>query len=160
MKTAIILDSDSNSTHPMEGVLDRRGFVILRAGSIEETIALMSGSGASIDLVILEVPLSGSASQTEAAARIQKSFGEIPILLISELSLDKWSEDDFQRFGSLQSGRVDLLVKPLSQGSFMAKANALIYTVSYVDSKRLFETSAARRVEAARIERGASALAG
>jgi two-component SAPR family response regulator len=146
MKTAVILDSDVNSTHPMEAVLDRRGFLVLRAGTAEEAIEQIKSAGASVDLVIVEVPLNGSASQTEAAIQIQQSSSEIPILLISELSLDKWAEDDFLGFGKLLTGRIDLLVKPLSQASFVSKANALIYTVTYGESKRLFESSAARRL--------------
>jgi DNA-binding response OmpR family regulator len=130
----------------MDAVLDRRGFVVQRAGTADEAIQRLKGAGAAIDLVIVEVPLSGSASQTEAAVQIQRSSPEIPILLISDLSLDKWPEEDFQRFGQLLSGRVDLLVKPLSQASFMSKANALIYTITYGDSKRLFESAGARRI--------------
>lgn len=145
MKTAVILDSEFNSTHPMEPVLDRRGFVVLRAGTTEEAIQSVTGGDARIDLVIVEAPLSGSASQTEAAARIHKSSPEIPILLISDLSLDKWSGDDFLQFGQLLSGRVDLLVKPLSQASFMSKVHALIYTISYRESRKLFEGATARR---------------
>ena len=151
MKTVIILDSELNSTHPMEAVLNRRGFVVLRAGTTEEAIKLLKSADAHADLVIVEAPLIGSASQTEAAVQIQGSSPEIPILLVSELSLDKWPEDDFQRFGQLLSGRTDLLVKPLSQASFMSKANALIYTVSYCESKRLFESASARRLAGARV---------
>jgi two-component SAPR family response regulator len=146
LKTAVILDSELTSTHPMEAVLDRRGFLVQRAATTEEAIRLLKSGGATVDLVIAEVPLSGSASQTEAAVEIQRSSPEIPILLISDLSLDKWPEDDFKRFGQFLSGRVDLLVKPLSQASFMSKANALIYTITYGDSKRLFESATARRI--------------
>ena len=145
MKTVVILDSEINSTHPMEAVLERRGFAVVRAGTTADAINMLKPAAAPVDLVIVEAPLSGSASQTEAAARIHRSFPEIPILLVSDLSLDKWSEDDFLQFGQLLSGRIDLLVKPLSQASFVAKANALIYTVSYEESKRLFESAAARR---------------
>jgi DNA-binding response OmpR family regulator len=151
MKTAIILDSDFNSTHPMETVLDRRGFVVLQAGTTEEAIKLLTSAGAPVDLVIVEVPLCGSGSQTEAAVQIDRSSPGIPILLVSDLSLDKWPEDDFLRFGQLLSGRIDLLVKPLSQASFVSKANALIYTISYGESKRLFESAAARRPAASAI---------
>ena len=151
MKTTVILDSEFNSTHPMEAVLDRRGFVVLRAGTTEEASKLLKSADAPVDLVIVEVPLSGSASQTEAAVQIHRSSPEIPILLVSDLSLDKWPEDDFLRFGQFLSGRIDLLVKPLSQASFMSKANALIYTVSYGESKRLFESTAARRLAEARV---------
>ena len=150
MKTAVILDSELNSTHPMEAVLNRRDFVVLRAGTTEEAIDLLKRAGPPIDLVIVEAPLQGSASQTEAAVQIYRTSPEVPILLVSDLSLDKWPEDDFQQFGQLLSGRVDLLVKPLSQASFMSKANALIYTVTYGESKRLFETTAARRQGGAR----------
>ena len=145
MKTAVILDSDLSSTHPMEAVLDRRGFVVVRAGTTEEAIDSLNSAGSAVDLVIVEMPLSGSASQTEAAVEIHRTSPEIPILLVSDLSLDKWPEDDFLRFGQLLSGRIDLLVKPLSQASFMSKVNALIYTVSYGESKRLFESAAGIR---------------
>jgi DNA-binding response OmpR family regulator len=145
MKTAVILDSELNSTHSMEPVLDRRGFLVMRAGTVEGTIVLLKAGGAPVDLVIVEVPLSGSASQTEAAVRIHESSPEVPILLVSKLPLDQWPADDFLRFGQLLSGRIDLLVKPLSQASFMAKVHALIYTISYTNSKRLFESVAATR---------------
>jgi DNA-binding response OmpR family regulator len=139
VKTVVILDTESASTHPMEPVLERRGFTVLRAGNVEEAVGFLKAAGVAVDLVIAEVPLSGSTSQTEPAEPIQRASAEIPILLISDLPLARWPEDDFVRFGQLAAGRVDLLVKPLSQASFMAKANALIYTVSYKESKRLFE---------------------
>jgi DNA-binding response OmpR family regulator len=145
VKTVVILDTESTSTHPMEPVLERRGFTVLRAGTVEEAVGFLKDSGVAIDLVIVEVPLSGSTSQTEAAGQIQRSSAEIPILLISDLPLDRWPEDDFVRFGELLAGRLDLLVKPLSQASFMAKANALIYTVTYRESQRLFEIASAHR---------------
>jgi response regulator RpfG family c-di-GMP phosphodiesterase len=149
MKTVVILDSELNSTHPMEAVMNQRGFLVLRAGTTEEAIKLLRGASAPIDLVIVEVPLNGSACQTEAAVQICRVSPEIPVLLVSDLSLDKWPGDDFRQFGQLLSSRVDLLVKPLSQASFMSKANALIYTVSYSESKRMFESAAARRHEVA-----------
>lgn len=151
MKTVVILDSDLDSTHPMEAVLDRRGYAVLRAGTIAEAIDLCKSGSSPVDLLIVEAPLSGSASQTEAAVQIHRSSPEIPILLVSDLPLDKWPEDDFLRFGQLLSGRTDLLVKPLSQASFMAKANALIYTITYGESKRLFESASARRQAVARV---------
>ena len=151
MKTAVILDSEFNSTHPMEAVLNRRGFVVLRAGTIAETLVRLKSADAPIDLVIVEAPLSGSTSQTEAAVQIHGSSPEIPILLVSDLPLDRWPEDDFLQFGQLLSGRTDLLVKPLSQASFMSKANSLIYTVSYVESRKLFENASARRLVTERV---------
>ncbi len=152
MKTVVILDSDVASTYPMEAVLNRRGFIVLRAGTTAETVDLLKRDAAPVDLVIVEAPLSGSTSQTEAAVQIHRSSPEIPILLISDLSLEKWPNDDFLRFEQLLSGRTDLLVKPLSQASFMSKANALIYVVSYGESKRLFEIATARRQVAERMQ--------
>jgi DNA-binding response OmpR family regulator len=152
MKTVIILDSEFDSTHPMDAVLNRRGFVVLRAGTTAEALHLLkSADHSSVDLVIVEAPLSGSTSQAEAAVQIHRSSPEIPILLVSDLPLDKWPEDDFLRFGQLLSGRTDLLVKPLSQASFMSKANALIYTVTYGESKKLFESASARRLAGLRV---------
>jgi response regulator RpfG family c-di-GMP phosphodiesterase len=145
VKTVVILDTESTSTHPMEPVLERRGFAVLRAGTVEEAVGFLKDAGVAVDLVIAEVPLSGSTSQMQVVGLIQRSSAEIPILLISDLPLDRWPEDDFVHFGQLLSGRVDLLAKPLSQASFMAKANALIYTVSYRESKRLFEIASTRR---------------
>jgi two-component SAPR family response regulator len=151
MKTAVILDSDLNSIHPMDAVLDRRGFIVLRAGTIEEAILLLKGARNPVDLLIVEVPLRGSASQTETAVQIYRAYPEIPILLVSDESLDEWPEADFLQFGQLLSGRIDLLVKPLSQASFVSKVNALIYTITYGESKRLFESSAARRKAVAHV---------
>jgi response regulator RpfG family c-di-GMP phosphodiesterase len=151
MKTVVILDSEFDSTHPMEAVLNRRGFIVVRAATTAEAVSLLKNSGdAGVDLVIVEAPLTGSTSQTEAAVQLHKSSPEIPILLVSDLPLDKWPEDDFLQFGQLLSGRTDLLVKPLSQASFMSKANALIYTVSYLESRKLFENASARRLVGAR----------
>jgi DNA-binding response OmpR family regulator len=152
MKTVVILDdSDFNSSLSMESVLERRGFLVERAGAIKDAIRLLKSVDAFVDLVIVEAPLSGSASQTEAAVQLHESSPETPILLVSDLSLDKWSEEDFMRFGQLLSGRIDLIVKPLSQASFISKANAPIYTVSYGESRRLFESAEARRHTAARV---------
>src|SRR5579863_317152 len=78
VKTVVILDSEPTSTHPMEAVLDRRGYLVLRAGTTEEALQLL----AKVDLVIVEVPLTGSTSQTDAAVQIQRTSSEIPILLV------------------------------------------------------------------------------
>jgi DNA-binding response OmpR family regulator len=145
VKTVLILDSEVTSTHAMEAVLNRRGFLVVRAGTTQEAVKLLKIAAAPVDLVIVEVPLSGSPSQTEAAVQIHQSSPDLPILMVSDLPLGKWPEDDFLRFGKLLCGRVDLLLKPLSQASFMSKVNALIYTISYRESKRLFESTAADR---------------
>ena len=145
MKAVVILDGEVTSTHSMEAVLERRGFIVLRTRTIDETLQLMKSGAPPIDLVIAEAPVGDCASQTQAAVQIHRPYPDVPILLVSELSLDKWPDDDFLRFEQLLSGRIDLLVKPLSQASFVAKANALIYMVSYRESRRLFENAAAIR---------------
>lgn len=127
----------------MEAVLDRRGFVVQRAATAEEAIRLLKASA--VEIVIVETPLSGSTSQTDAAAQIRSSSPEVPILLVSDLALDRRPEDDFLRFGQLVSGHIDLLVRPLTQASFMSKAHSLIYTVTYLDSKKLFASATTRR---------------
>jgi response regulator RpfG family c-di-GMP phosphodiesterase len=152
MKTVVILDSEFNSVHSMEAVLNRRGYMVLGAGTTAEAIKLLKIDGSSVDLVIVEAQLNGSSSQTEAAVHIHQSSPEVPILLISDLPLDEWREDDFLRFGQLLSGRIDLLVNPLSPASFMSKVNALIYTVSYGESNRLFENASVRRMVAGRVQ--------
>ena len=80
--------------------------------------------------------------------KIRKACPDLPILLVSDLSLDRWTEDDFQQFGKLLAGRADLLLKPLSQASFITKVNSLLYTVSYKESRVLYEGARARRGEA------------
>ena len=40
MKTIVILDSELNSTHPMEAVMGRRGYVVYRSATTAEAIAL------------------------------------------------------------------------------------------------------------------------
>lgn len=145
MKTVVILDEEISSTHSMEAVLERRGFIVQRARTAEEALKFQESGNPPIDLVIAEAPVGNGASQTQAAIQIRRSSPDIPILLVSELSLDKWTDEDFLGFEQLLSGRIDLLVKPLSQASFVAKANALIYTVSYRESRRLFESAAAIR---------------
>ena len=148
MKTIVILDSELNSTHPMEAVMERRGYVVYQSAATPEAIALCTSTSTPIDLLIAEVPLSGSASQTEPALKIRKACPDLPILLVSDLPLDRWPEEDFQQFGKLLAGRVDLLLKPLSQASFIAKVNSLLYTVSYRESRLLFEEAKSKRVEA------------
>jgi DNA-binding response OmpR family regulator len=148
MKTIVILDSELNSTHPMEAVMGRRGYVVYRSATTAEAIALCESTSTPIDLLIAEVPLTGSASQTEPATKIRKACPDLPILLVSDLSLDRWTEDDFQQFGKLLAGRADLLLKPLSQASFITKVNSLLYTVSYKESRVLYEGAKSRRSEA------------
>ncbi len=147
MKTAVILDSGLNGTHPMEAVLDRRGFTVVRVATVEEAVHA-SKSDAGVDIVIVETPLNGSSSQMEAAVQLHDSVPEIPLLLVSDLPVEKWSEADYLQFGQLSSGHIDLLVKPLSQASFVAKANSLITTITYLDSKKLFVSAGLRRLAA------------
>jgi DNA-binding response OmpR family regulator len=148
MKAIVILDSEIDSTHPMEAVMGRRGYVVYRSATTAEAITLCESTTTPIDLLIAEVPLTGSASQTEPAVRIRRACPDLPILLVSDLPLDRWPEEDFQQFGKLLAGRVDLLLKPLAQASFIAKANSLLYTVSYKESRLLYEEAKSRRGEA------------
>jgi len=148
MKAIAILDSEFSSSHPMEAVMERRGYVVYRSATAAEAITLCQNTSAPIDLVIAEVPLSGSVSETEPAVKIRAACPDIPILLVSELPLERWADEDFRQFGKLLAGRVDLLLKPLSQASFISKVNALLYTVSYTESRRLYEEAKSRRGEA------------
>jgi DNA-binding response OmpR family regulator len=147
MKVIVILDSEIDSTHPMEAVMGRRGYVVYRSATTAEAITLCESTTTPVDLLIAEVPLTGSASQTEPAVKIRRACPDLPILLVSDLPLDRWPEEDFQQFGKLLAGRVDLLPKPLSQASFIAKANSLLYTVSYKESRLLYEEAKSRRGE-------------
>jgi CheY-like chemotaxis protein len=149
MKAIVILDSQADSTHPMEAVMERRGYVVYRSAGTAEAIALCESTNVPVDLLIAEVPLTGSVSQTEPAVKIRRACPDLPILLISDLPLDRWPQEDFLQFEKLLEGRVDLLLKPLSQASFLAKANALLYTVSYKESRVLFEEAKSRRGAAA-----------
>jgi DNA-binding response OmpR family regulator len=148
MKAVVILDSEFNSNHPMEEVMGRRGYVVYRSATIAEAITLCSNTSAPVDLLIAEVPLSGSVSQTEAPVKIRAACADLPLLLVSDLPLVEWASEDFRQFGNLLSGRVDLLRKPLAQASFLAKVNSLLYTVSYTESRRLYEEAKLRRGEA------------
>ena len=147
MKVIVILDSEIDSTHPMEAVMGRRGYVVYRSATTAEAITLCESTTTPIDLLIAEVPLTGSASQTEPAVKIRRACPDLPFLLVSDLPLDRWPEEDFQQFGKLLAGRVDLLPKPLSPASFIAKANSLLYTVSYKESRLLYEEAKSRRGE-------------
>jgi hypothetical protein len=145
MKAIVILDTELDSTHPMEAVMERRGYIVYRSATIAEAIALCRSSSTPIDLAIVEAPLSGSASQTDASVQIRGSCPEMPILIVSDTPLERWSEEDFNAFRKLLPERIDLLNKPLSQASFIAKVNALLYTVTYAESRKLFEAATIRR---------------
>ncbi|MGD1069348.1 MAG: hypothetical protein ABSB15_04345 [Bryobacteraceae bacterium] len=148
MKTIVILDSELNSTHPMEAVMERRGYVVYRSATTAEAITLCESTTTPVDLLIAEVPLTASSSQTEPAIKIRKACPDLPVLLVSDSHLERWPEEDFLQFGKLLTGRVDLLLKPLSQASFLAKVNSLLYTVSYKESRALYEGAKSRRSEA------------
>jgi response regulator RpfG family c-di-GMP phosphodiesterase len=121
MKTVVILDADFSSTRSMEAVMERRGFIVLRARTVEEALKLLESGNPPIDLVIAEAPVGNYPAQTQAAVEVHRCSPDIPILLVSALSLDKWPDDDFLRFEQLLSGRIDLLVKPLSQARLWRK---------------------------------------
>ena len=129
----------------MEAVLERRSYIVYRSATVAETISICQNKSAPIDLVIVEAPLAGSDSNAEAALQIRRSCPEMPLLLVSDTPLEGWSEADFRCFENLLPVRIDLLCKPLSQGSFIAKANSLLYTVSYLDSRKLFNAAAGIR---------------
>jgi len=149
MKAIVILDSEIDSTHPMEAVMQRRSYIVYRSATSVEAIAFCQNKSTPVDLVIAEMPLSGSGSQTEAAAQIRRACPETPLLIVSETPLEQWREEDFKEFEKLLPGRVDLLVKPLSQASFLSKVNSLLYTVTYSDSRKLFAEASSRRSIAA-----------
>ncbi len=145
MKAIVILDSELNSTHPMEEVMERRSYIVYRCTTLQEAIATCQDKATPVDLAIVDVPLQGSESQTDAAVQIRRACPDMPILLVSGLPLEKWGEDDFRQFGKLLPGRVDLLQKPLTERLFIGKANSMLYTVSYKDSKTLFDAAAGMR---------------
>ncbi|MES1258708.1 MAG: hypothetical protein ABUS51_09760 [Acidobacteriota bacterium] len=146
MKTIVILDSETNSTHPMEEVMERRGYIVFRCTTVQEVIAICQNKATLVDLAIADVPLAGSESQTEAAVQIRRACPELPLLLVSNLPLERWAEEDFRQFEKLLPGRIDLLQKPLSERSFIGKANAMLYTISYLDSRKLFDAAASHRI--------------
>ena len=131
MKAVVILDTELSSLHPMEEVMERRNYIVYRCATLPEAIAACQSKAAPVDLAILDVPLKGSESQMDAAVQLQRACPEMPLLLVSDQPLERWPEADFRLFGKLLSGRIDLLRKPLTERSFLAKANSLLYTVTY-----------------------------
>lgn len=146
MKAVVILDTELSSMHPMEEVMERRNYIVYRCTTLSEAIAACQNKSAPVDLTIVDVPLKGSDSQTDAAVQIHRSCPDMPMLLVSDLPLEQWSEADFRQFEKLLPGRIDLLRKPLTERAFLTKANSLLYTVTYLDSRKLFDAAAAARL--------------
>jgi len=68
--------------------LEDAGYTIIEAGSGEAAIALCN-SGTSIDMVITDINLGGSASGWDVAERFRRVRPDAPVIYTSEKSLDR-----------------------------------------------------------------------
>lgn len=141
MKTIVILDNQPGSIQGMEATLQRHGFAIFRVSTSGEAAALSKRPQVTIDLLIACVDLPGNT----AAVELQESCPDIPMLLLSELPLDRWPEKEFRYFESSGS-RTDFLRKPLTAGTFVSKVKALLYNVTYTAGRDSFKAASALRL--------------
>jgi CheY-like chemotaxis protein len=104
--TVLVVDDDEKNRRLLGDLLERRGFVVLRAGSGEEALALAAGCRA--DLVLLDIRLPGiDGVQTLAALRRMPGWERVPVFAMTASVMPE------EKRSFMAHGFAALVAKPL-----------------------------------------------
>ncbi len=131
MKTILVLDDDPNNMNALTALLGSKGYNVLEAATGHEAIEICRNRDLVIDLLICDMLLPDFCG-TEVALQVIQLQPRVPVLFISGLPMQAWSERDLHNFRQLPSGSVDFLEKPFFLLALETKAQTLMKRYSGV----------------------------
>lgn len=105
-KTVLVVDDDPTQRRLIQAVLERDGFAVAHAQSGDEAIGHLN-SGASVDVVLLDLVMPGISGQDTLVEMRARGFGQPVIVLTSTGGIDTVVK-------AMQAGACDFFVKPAS----------------------------------------------
>lgn len=118
-KTVLVVDDEEALRMLAAKLIEKRGHTVLTAADGTEALAMLAG-GAAVDLLVLDVVMPGlNGLQTLEEVRKQRSYAELPVILLTAQSKD----DDV--LSGYQRGADYYITKPL-------KPTALLNIVDYL----------------------------
>ncbi|WP_293906351.1 sigma-54 dependent transcriptional regulator [Phenylobacterium sp.] len=105
-KTVLVVDDDPTQRRLIQAVLERDGFAVAHAQSGDEAIQHLT-SGASVDVVLLDLVMPGISGQDTLIEMRARSFKQPVIVLTATGGIDTVVQ-------AMQSGAGDFFVKPAS----------------------------------------------
>src|ERR1700754_1263614 len=105
-KTVLVVDDDPTQRRLIQAVLERDGFAVAHAQNGDEAIQHLT-SGASIDVVLLDLVMPGISGQATLIEMRARSFNQPVIVLTATGGIDTVVQ-------AMQSGACDFFVKPAS----------------------------------------------
>jgi DNA-binding response OmpR family regulator len=113
LKTILVLEDEPLVMSVLQHVLERTGFVVLRAHSAEEAVEQFRRYREKIDLLIADLAVPGG-SGSDVALGCARASARLRVLLTSGSPPTAWSEGDRECFDLLPIERVGFLQKPFS----------------------------------------------
>lgn len=113
----LIVDDDPNIREVLSVLLGSEGYAVTQAENGEAALSIVE-SGASLDLVILDIMMPG-LSGVEVCTRIRQS-SSVPVLFLTAKSQDQ------DKIEAYNQGGDDYLVKPFSQTELLMKVKSLL----------------------------------
>ncbi|HET6970743.1 MAG TPA: sigma-54 dependent transcriptional regulator [Phenylobacterium sp.] len=105
-KTVLVVDDDPTQRRLIQAVLEREGFAVAHAQSGDEAMQHL-GSGASVDVVLLDLVMPGISGQDTLAEMRARGFNQPVIVLTATGGIDTVVQ-------AMQAGASDFFVKPAS----------------------------------------------
>ncbi|MBW8812227.1 MAG: sigma-54-dependent Fis family transcriptional regulator [Caulobacterales bacterium] len=105
-KTVLVVDDDPTQRRLIQAVLERDGFAVAHAQSGDEAMQHL-GSGALVDLILLDLVMPGISGQDTLAEMRARGFSQPVIVLTATGGIDTVVQ-------AMQAGASDFFVKPAS----------------------------------------------
>src|SRR6266446_7910996 len=96
METILVLEDVEAVKTLFRKVLQRSGFEVLEATTIDEALDCQNTHSGPIHLLIANVALPGRASGTQAAIELQERLPDLKILFASGMPQEGWGQKDLQ----------------------------------------------------------------
>jgi len=136
-KTVLVVDDDPTQRRLIQAVLERDGFAVAQAGGGQAALEHL-GSGATVDVVLLDLVMPGFSGQETLADMRARGFSQPVIVVTATGGIDTV-------VGAMQAGACDFFVKPASPERILVSIrNALSMGAMRVEVDRLKKHAAAR----------------
>jgi len=118
VSTILLVEDEPSILTLMSLILEPSGHVLLKASAVEEAFLRFDEADASIDLLIADVNLP-ETSGIQLAVELRGLLPNLPLILTSGHTPDRWDEQDSARLNELPSESVAVLQKPFLPDTFL-----------------------------------------
>ena len=112
LETVLVLEDVDVVKAVFRSILQKSGFEVLEAETIDEALAGQQNHSGPIHLLIANVVLPGRASGTQAAIELRERLPDLKVLFASGMPKEGWSQKDLQNMAKLPTGSYSFIAKP------------------------------------------------